>query len=100
MEKRVLLAVVLSFIVLYGYQALFPPPEPPQARRRAVAGRTAAPPVPDRGRQSASPAGGAGAGPRPHRSLSDTAERDITFENDVGAARCSRRAAVRSRAGG
>ena len=28
MEKRVLLAVVLSFIVLYGYQALFPPPDP------------------------------------------------------------------------
>ncbi len=28
MEKRVLLAVVLSFIVLYGYQALFPPPRP------------------------------------------------------------------------
>ena len=27
MEKRVLLAVVLSFVVLYGYQALFPPPE-------------------------------------------------------------------------
>ena len=27
MEKRVLLAVVLSFIVLYGYQALFPPPQ-------------------------------------------------------------------------
>jgi YidC/Oxa1 family membrane protein insertase len=30
MEKRVLLAVVLSFIVLYGYQALFPPPDPRQ----------------------------------------------------------------------
>ena len=28
MEKRVLLAVVLSFIVLYGYQAMFPPPDP------------------------------------------------------------------------
>jgi YidC/Oxa1 family membrane protein insertase len=29
MEKRVLLAVALSFLVLYGYQALFPPPPPP-----------------------------------------------------------------------
>ena len=28
MEKRVLLAVFLSFLVLYGYQALFPPPKP------------------------------------------------------------------------
>src|SRR5438876_8630857 len=28
MERRVLIAVLLSFLVLYGYQALFPPPEP------------------------------------------------------------------------
>ena len=32
MERRVLLAVILSLVVLYGYQALFPPPpEPAQA---------------------------------------------------------------------
>jgi YidC/Oxa1 family membrane protein insertase len=34
MEKRVLIAVVLSFLVLYGYQAMFvkqPPPRPRQA---------------------------------------------------------------------
>jgi YidC/Oxa1 family membrane protein insertase len=31
MEKRVLLAVVLSFAVLYGYQAMFPPPKKPVA---------------------------------------------------------------------
>ena len=53
MEKRVLLAVVLSFIVLYGYQALFsPPPRPkPQATpppssaapAKPQAGPTAAP---------------------------------------------------------
>jgi YidC/Oxa1 family membrane protein insertase len=31
MERRVLIAVFLSFLVLYGYQALFvPPPPPPQ----------------------------------------------------------------------
>jgi YidC/Oxa1 family membrane protein insertase len=29
MERRVLLAVLLSFVVLYGYQAIFPPPPPP-----------------------------------------------------------------------
>ena len=28
MEKRVLIAVILSFIVLYAYQAMFPPPQP------------------------------------------------------------------------
>ena len=52
MEKRVLLAVVLSFVVLYGYQALFPPPKPAQEqtqpapsaqpRRRGQAGRSGA----------------------------------------------------------
>jgi YidC/Oxa1 family membrane protein insertase len=29
MERRVLIAVLLSFLVLYGYQAMFPPPLPP-----------------------------------------------------------------------
>ncbi|MGH8431614.1 MAG: membrane protein insertase YidC, partial [Solimonas sp.] len=29
MEKRVLLAVALSFVVLYGYQVMFPPAPPP-----------------------------------------------------------------------
>ena len=33
MEKRVLLAVFLSFLVLYGYQALFPAPKPLPARK-------------------------------------------------------------------
>jgi YidC/Oxa1 family membrane protein insertase len=32
MEKRVLIAVVLSFLVLYGYQALLVKPVPPKAR--------------------------------------------------------------------
>ena len=31
MEKRVLIAVVLSFLVLYGYQAWFVKPAPPGA---------------------------------------------------------------------
>jgi YidC/Oxa1 family membrane protein insertase len=38
MERRVLIAVFLSFLVLYGYQALFVPPPP------APATQTAAPP--------------------------------------------------------
>jgi YidC/Oxa1 family membrane protein insertase len=29
MERRILLAFVLAFLVLYGFQALFPPPPPP-----------------------------------------------------------------------
>jgi hypothetical protein len=29
MERRILIAVFLSFLVLYAYQALFVPPPPP-----------------------------------------------------------------------
>jgi YidC/Oxa1 family membrane protein insertase len=36
MEKRVFLAVLLSFAVLYGYQAIFPPP-PDAAKKAATA---------------------------------------------------------------
>ena len=39
MEKRVLIAVVLSFLVLYGYQALFVKPAPP-SKARTTAGST------------------------------------------------------------
>jgi YidC/Oxa1 family membrane protein insertase len=51
MEKRVLLAVVLSFVVLYGYQALFPPPVTPTPETSP----TAASPPADAG-QSEAPA--------------------------------------------
>ena len=47
MEKRVLIAVLLSFLVLYAYQAMFPPPEPgqkpPQASKTATAPNASAP---------------------------------------------------------
>ena len=37
MERRVFIAVILSFVVLYGYQALFMPAEPPPATKPATA---------------------------------------------------------------
>ena len=40
MEKRVLLAVLLSFLVLYGYQAVFPPPKPPPPQPRSTQTRS------------------------------------------------------------
>jgi YidC/Oxa1 family membrane protein insertase len=49
MERRVLLAVFLSFLVLYGYQALFvPPPPPPEtvAATAPIADAQAAAPTP------------------------------------------------------
>ena len=45
MEKRVLLAVVLSFIVLYGYQALFPPAPKPKTESAPSAGSPSATPT-------------------------------------------------------
>jgi len=48
MERRVLLAVLLSFLVLYGYQVMFPPPKPPdqkpvQASKTATAPNASTP---------------------------------------------------------
>jgi YidC/Oxa1 family membrane protein insertase len=50
MERRVLIAVLLSFLVLYGYQVLFPPPpepsqKPVQASKTATAPNASAPSV-------------------------------------------------------
>ncbi len=54
MERRVLLAVLLSFVVLYGYQLLFPPPPEPKP---AAAGQQSSPGAATAGSpQSASPA--------------------------------------------
>jgi YidC/Oxa1 family membrane protein insertase len=86
MEKRVLLAVILSFLVLYGYNFLFPQPKPQQ---KAAAGQTATPssatatpanPTPE------TPPGIAEAPPSSPEAapvVADAAERDITFENDA-----------------
>ena len=88
MEKRVLLAIVLSFVVLYGYQAMFPPPEP--ARPAPVTQTPSAP----QGVSAGAPAAGAtstgapttDAAPIEQASsaspvVADIAERDVTFEN-------------------
>ena len=78
-QKRVLLAVILSFIVLYGYQALFPPPKPQPKPSTAVTG--AVPPA-EAGGAPATPPAAAPAAPSAAAVLADTEERDVTFEND------------------
>ena len=83
MEKRVLLAVILSFVVLYGYQALYPPPKP-QLKPGTATG--AAPAIPAPGPAVAS-SGGAAKAPAPAAPsvttlVADTTERDITFDNE------------------
>src|SRR2546425_9588158 len=55
MERRVLLAVVLSFVVLYAYQAFFVPPPPPSLARSS-ASTTTETPVAQSPAQTASPA--------------------------------------------
>jgi YidC/Oxa1 family membrane protein insertase len=84
MEKRVLLAIVLSFLVLYGYQILFPPPElqqqPPAATDVSPAPAppgTAATPAPS----TDAPVEAAAPVPSAAPIKADDAERDITFQN-------------------
>jgi YidC/Oxa1 family membrane protein insertase len=85
MERRVLLAVLLSFVVLYGYQLLFPPPPEPKP---AATGQPAAPnptaPKTEQATPAAKPT--AEAVPRqvsPATALrtSDVNARDIVVEN-------------------
>ena len=92
MEKRVLIAVILSFIVLYAYQAMFPPPRPAPGKGPAGTETSAQSPQPPGAPASAaSPSGTTAENPAQTSSspatptaapiLADSAERDITVEN-------------------
>jgi YidC/Oxa1 family membrane protein insertase len=109
MEKRVLLAVVLSFVVLYGYQALFPPPKPAQQQAQQVpadksgsgtnspVAGTPVPPVP--GINSAAVAEAPAAPPAPAATpvVAAQSEQDVVFENsDVRAVFTTRGGALKS----
>jgi YidC/Oxa1 family membrane protein insertase len=79
MEKRVLIAVALSFLVLYGYQAFFPPPKtptqtvaPPAVTGSAPSDAAAQPPSAEVDAPAATPAAAL---------VGDAAERDIVVEN-------------------
>src|SRR5436190_4511786 len=107
MEKRVLIAVILSFIVLYAYQVMFPPPKP-------APGTGAGTPATSPGSSTAtSPAplgsGSAGGIQKPAEAIppqsapsasplvADAAERDITVENpSVNAVFTTRGGALKS----
>jgi YidC/Oxa1 family membrane protein insertase len=82
MEKRVLLAVMLSFAVLYGYQALYPPPKP-QPKTATASGQAAGPSGTATGTSSPDPVKAAPpAAPSVATLVADTAEREVTFENE------------------
>ena len=84
MERRVFLAIILSFLVLYMYQAMFVRPTPPSASRPAAAGPAAGvssgnavPAAPAAARAApASPA----ATPLPAALVSEPAEREIAVD--------------------
>ena len=91
MERRVLLAVFLSFLVLYVYQALFvPPPPPPDAPRETQAAAPSPPAA-----STDAPLQPVTAAPDPIQAVDaaadlqepdpvvgDTAPRDVVVEND------------------
>ena len=56
MERRVFVAILLSFLVLFGFQMLFPPPEPVPPAQPVAQGPAG------RGRPLRSSAGGGRAG--------------------------------------
>jgi YidC/Oxa1 family membrane protein insertase len=88
MERRVLLAVVLSFLVLFGYQALFvkPAPKPPTP----TAATSGAPAVPV---EAATPPP-APTTPQPAVLAGETAERRIVIETSRVKATFSNRGAI------
>jgi YidC/Oxa1 family membrane protein insertase len=97
MEKRVLLAVILSFLVLYGYQAMFPPPKPsaPAPVAEAQPGATeveSARPGSPSAAPPATPPQPAAAAAQPV--VADAREREIVAENDAVRAVFSTRGAV------
>jgi YidC/Oxa1 family membrane protein insertase len=91
MERKVLLAVILSFVVLYGWQALFPPPTPEESAPVAAGQRK---PAQSAGLQtapaSAAPAPAVEAQPL----VAGAIEQDIVVENEAVRAVFSTRGAV------
>ncbi|HET7697485.1 MAG TPA: membrane protein insertase YidC [Vicinamibacterales bacterium] len=95
MERRVLLAVVLSFVVLYAYQAMFPVPQKPAEQKPAQPSKVAtapnaAAPEPANPTPSIQPPAEALPG-------AATAAREIVVENgDLRAVFTTRGAAIKS----
>src|SRR5688572_16699274 len=93
MERRVLVAVFLSFLVLYAYQALFVPPVPPPQLETASAPQTTA---------SGTAPAAVSPGPAPVEApppaaeapasvIADTSEREIVVETPTVRATLSNR---------
>jgi YidC/Oxa1 family membrane protein insertase len=96
MEKRVLIAVALSFVVLYAFQALYPPPKPtpPAATEKATdapaATKAPAPPTSVQAEATAA----APEHPRSATVVGDAAEKTVVVDNSAVRAEFSSRGAV------
>ena len=82
MERRVLLAIFLSFLVLYTYQALFVPPSPPAPRSGAPPAADASSAAPTPAPAAAEAAATPPAPPSAPPVVGATAEREIRLETD------------------
>jgi YidC/Oxa1 family membrane protein insertase len=92
MERRVLIAVFLSFLVLYAYQALFVPPAPPQ--QQAAAAPQPSTPAAAPAAVAASPSTPAAPAPAvdvPASVVSEASEREIVVETATVRATLSNR---------
>jgi YidC/Oxa1 family membrane protein insertase len=90
MERRVLLAVVLSFVVLFGYQALIVKPNQKPAVPTATTSTTATPTTP----VEAPTAPPVPTGPMPAVLAGESAERQIVLETSRVKATFSNRGAI------
>jgi YidC/Oxa1 family membrane protein insertase len=98
MDRRVLLAVFLSFLVLYGYQALFVPIEPAPASEQSASAPAAPQPAAAAPQPAAVSDGSAvapvAAAPVAAPVVGETADRAIRVESDLVTAVFSNRGAV------
>src|SRR5438876_376690 len=79
MEKRLLLAFILSFGVLYGFRYLFPPPPAADKAAKTVAENKVTPPTPTPPPAPAAPVVSAAA----EGTIQADAPRDIKVGNDL-----------------
>ena len=91
MERRVLIAVVLSFLVLYGYQALFVPPAQPAPNQDTAQAPALPPPAGPAASSRPAPIEAAPPVPQPDAITAETAERQIVVETATVEATLSNR---------
>ena len=104
MEKRVLIAVFLSFLVLYAYQAIVPQPKrpaprpaPPAVTATSPTGVSPAPsgaPAPEAGGDASQPPADASVPSTPPPAVADANEKDIVVDTGLVKAVFSNRGAV------